>query len=107
MKKLVEFPLEKGGSILIEAEETHPESAISRSSCEELLPEKMSTTFNDALKNIKPTAAAIIGEFRELSEKPNEVQVEFGLKLTTSANIIITSCGVEGNFKVTLKWTLG
>jgi hypothetical protein len=103
MLQLVEYPLEGGGSILIEAADTKPVSGITRAK-REGIPEKAIITFEEALDKIKPTAASIIGKFRDLNDKPDEVSVEFGLKLTTNANIIVTSGGIEANFKVTLTW---
>lgn len=105
MERLVEYPLESGGSILIDVAETKPVSGTTRAKREGVT-EKASITFEEALDKIKPTAAAIIGKFRDLSDKPDEVSVEFGLKLTTNANVIITSGGLEANFNVTLTWKM-
>ena len=103
MEKLVEYPLERGGSIFIEVAETEPLSGTTRARREGVT-EKATITFEEAIDKIKPTAATIIGKFRDLSDKPDEVAVEFGLKLTTNANVIITSGGLEVNFKVILTW---
>lgn len=105
MKKIVGYPLETGGSILIEIEEIEPESAISRSGRGERgVSEKAAITFEDALDKVKPAASTILKKFRDLSDIPNEVQVEFGLKMNASAGAVISSGGIEANFKVSLKW---
>lgn len=99
----MEYRLKSGESILINVEDTTPKKEITKAK-REGVPEKITTTFDEALDKIKPTAATIIEKFRDLSDKPDEVQVEFGLKLTTNANILITSGGLEANFNVTLTW---
>jgi hypothetical protein len=35
---------------------------------------------------------------------PNEIKVEFELKLSTEAGAIVAASGIEANYKVTLKW---
>lgn len=103
MEQLMEYPLESGGSILIEVAETKSVSGTTRAK-REGIPEKASITFEDAIDKIKPTVASVMRKFRDLNDKPDEVAVEFGLKLTANANVIITSGGLEANFKVTLIW---
>lgn len=38
------------------------------------------------------------------SSRPDEVKIEFGLKLTTDASALVVNSGAEGQFTVTLKW---
>ena len=52
----------------------------------------------------RPMAAAIVQEFRQLGERPEEINVEFGLKLTAEAGMAIAHTGGEANFKVNLIW---
>ncbi len=105
MKKLVEYQLEKNGSIFIEVEETEAIRGITRvARGEEAIPEKATTTFEEALDKVKPVAISIVQKFRELGDRPDEVQIEFGLKMNAKAGAIISSGGIEANFKVALKW---
>lgn len=103
MKQIVEFPTEDGGSILIEviAEETGgmaPASPLSE------LPQKAQQTFEDALDRVRVTARAILTKVRSLPESPSEVEVEFGIKMDAAAGAIISTLGLEANFKIVLKW---
>jgi len=101
MKQLVEFSLEDEGSIVVEvevAEAEYGEEEVSR------LPKKAAKTFQDALSTAKPVAEAIINKLGDLSERPHEIGVEFGLKVSADADAIVASSGIEANFKVTLKW---
>jgi hypothetical protein len=103
-KKLVEYKLDQGGSILIEVEEMESEKVrtpVSRSSG---VPEEATKEFEKALDDIRPVADIIIQKLNNLSSKPDSVGVEFGIKMNAQTGAIIAATGVEANFKVTLSW---
>lgn len=52
-------------------------------------------------------ATALLEEVRSLAESPDEVGVEFGIKLSGTAGAIIASTAIEAHFKVTLNWKRG
>ncbi len=106
MKQLVEFPLEVGGTILVEVDE--PDDAgktarVARGGKKTI--EKANQNFEKALDSVKPTANAVISKLRDLIEQPGEIGVEFGIKLSAESGVVIASAGIEANFKVTLRWT--
>jgi hypothetical protein len=39
-----------------------------------------------------------------MSEPPDKVEVEFGVKLNADAGVILASAGAEANYTVTLTW---
>jgi len=105
MMQLIEFPLRDGGSVFVEVNEFEEAGGIDRAAKgESKIAEKAVIHFEDALNNIKPAAASIISNFRNLNDRPNEVEIEFGLKMNAAAGTIITSGGIEANFKVILRW---
>lgn len=106
MKKLVEFPLEDGTSILVEVDEVEAGGVVKASRGSETIA-KAQKTFEEAMDKVKPAASAIIAKIRSLSDSPDEVEVEFGLKLSAEAGAFVASAGVEANYKVTLKWKKG
>jgi NTP-dependent ternary system trypsin peptidase co-occuring protein len=55
--------------------------------------ERARQTFEASLERIKPAAAAIIAKIRELSDKREEIGVEFGIKLSAEAGVVIASTG--------------
>jgi hypothetical protein len=110
MKRLVEFPLQEGGTLLVEVNE--PESyaetttrGVVKAARPGEIADKARDTFEDALDKIKPAAQAIIDKLRALYDAPDEIGVEFGIKLSAEAGAFIASAGVEANYKVSLKWT--
>jgi len=103
MKRLIEFPLEGGGSILVEVDGIEPAIRV-RGSTPMQIAEKATQTFESSLERIKPAAAAIISNLRKMADQPEQVSVEFGIKLSAEAGVVLATTGVEANFKVTLLW---
>ena len=104
MKRLVEFPLQDGNSVLAEVDEPMPEGVVKAARPGEVAA-KAKETLEDALDKIQPAAQAIIAKLRGLPDAPDEIGVEFGIKLSAEAGAFIASAGVEANYKVTLKWS--
>ncbi|MFP5264098.1 MAG: CU044_2847 family protein [Blastocatellia bacterium] len=104
MKRLVEFPLEDGGSMVVEVEDPAPGVGTLRGAHPVEVAERAAQTFETSLAKIKPAAAAIIAKLREMSDQPEQVAVEFGIKLSGAAGVVLASTAVEANFRVTLTW---
>lgn len=64
---------------------------------------KAKDSFSEAVAGIKPIAEAVIGQLRELG--PTETTVEFGIKFSAKAGVILASAATEGQCKITLSWT--
>lgn len=103
MKRLVEFATENNCFIIVEVEETGSEGLVKASKPAEII-SKASQSFEEALEKVKPAASSIIKKIRALQDQPDEIEVEFGLKLSADAGAVVASAGVDANYKVTLKW---
>lgn len=103
MKHLVEFPLEEGGSIVIEVDEPETSGTVRASRGDTLA--KAKETLEDALGNVLPATKSVIEKLRSLENKPDEIEVTFGIKLNTSVGAVVASATAEANFDVTLRWT--
>ena len=104
MKRLIEFPLETGGSVLVQVEEPAEEVSITRAGRVREVAVQANQTFEAALERLKPAADAIIAKLRGLTDPPDEVQVEFGVTLSAEAGMIVASASAEANYRVTLTW---
>ena len=104
MKRLVEFPLEDGTTVLVESDEQESKGPLVRGVAAVTITEKAEQTFETALSRIKPAAAAVIAKLRDLSDPPEQVGIEFGIKLGAKAGAFITSADAEATFKITLTW---
>jgi Trypsin-co-occurring domain 1 len=78
VKRLIEYPLKDGGSIVAEVDEPEEAGVDHAASSGETI-EKSRQNFETMLERIKPTAMAVITTLRDLSESPSEIGVEFGL----------------------------
>lgn len=103
MKRLVEFPLEDGDVILVEVE-VPPEAGMVPAARGGEIVQRAGQSFEAALDKIRPAAQAIIHKLRALHDPPDEVEVEFGLKMSAEAGAILAAAGAEANYKVTLTW---
>jgi hypothetical protein len=111
MKHLVEFPLQDGGTMLVEVDEQegYTETTMRGGLVKAARPasevvENAKKTFEEALEKIKPAAQSIISTLRDLHDAPDEIDVQFGIKLSAEAGAFIASAGVEANYTVSLKW---
>src|SRR5262245_17611227 len=69
-----------------------------------MLLKKVTQKFEEARRKVKPATLAIISTLRELSDSPDETSVEFGVKLSAKAGVVIASADTEANlvFKLTV-----
>lgn len=79
MKRLVEFALDHGGSVLVEVDEPLGGPATrglgrDRSA----LVEEADRTFEDATAAVTPAARSLIARLRSIEDAPDEVGIEFG-----------------------------
>src|SRR5688572_14357275 len=103
MKRLIDFPLESGTSMLVEIDEPVEGGLVKASRAGELIV-KAQQSLEKALENVQPAAQAVIQQLRKLSDSPDEIEVTFGLKLSADAGAVLASAGTEANYTVTLKW---
>ena len=102
MKRIVEFPLENGDSILVEVDE--PALTDDRIGIRDEVTQTAQKTFESALDTVKPLANAIMTKVRSLNQPADEVEVKFGVKMSAELGAVIASGNAEVNYEITLKW---
>ncbi len=108
--RYVEFPLEDGGSILIETPDLQEKiqsgfvkSGQSEAAREAALP--ASRSFDASVENVRKAAELLVSKLRTISAPPDEMTVSFGLKASGDlGSLAIGKVGGEANYAVTLKW---
>jgi hypothetical protein len=101
-KALVEFESKDGPvTVEVDAHLAGPRPAAAAPD----VASKAAKSFTDALAGIKPIAAGIMSQLADLS--PAETTVEFGVKFTAKAGVILTSAEGEAHCKVTLSFKKG
>lgn len=104
MRQRVEFPLAVGGSVSVEVDIEPKAGREARAARPGDLALKAGETFESAIDRIRLVADVVVEKLQSLVSRPNEMEVEFGFKLSSEAGVVLTSVGAEANFQVTLKW---
>jgi hypothetical protein len=101
MKNYIEYEIEEGKSVVIEIEETD-EELVPASLGDKIA--KAQQNFDQALETIGPIAGKLLTHLKEIPKTPDQIAIEFGLKLGFNAGVVIASGSSEANFKVSLTW---
>ena len=107
MSKYVEFPLEGGGSILIESPDEQPKSTsgFSRGDSPKETAEKAMQSLDQSFESVRQSAELLVNKLRGLSAPPDELEINFALKASGElGNIAIGKAGAEANYTITLRW---
>jgi hypothetical protein len=105
MTTYIEYQLEDGTTLLIEADEPKVGGVTKASRDKDgNIVKSAGKKFEAALAAVRSSAAALRAQLEEL--RADEVTVAFGLKTTGEAgNFAIGKVGMEANYTVTLKWS--
>jgi len=60
--------------------------------------------FGDALNVIKSVGNEVVQKVNEISDAPDEVKVEIGVKFSAETGAIVAKSSAEGTIKLTLNW---
>jgi Trypsin-co-occurring domain 1 len=106
MKRLVEFPLDQGGSVLVEVDEPSAGPAVRGGLGKDrsTLVEKADKTFEDATAAVAPAARGPIARLRSIDDPPGEIGLEFGVQLSAWTGAFIAPVAAEANFTVSRTW---
>ena len=104
VRQLVEFPLESGGSVLVEVDDAASGGPVTRGLRDQRVTETARQSFEQAISHVQPAANALLGRLRAMADAPDEVVVEFGLQLSAEAGAFIASASSSATFTVSLTW---
>jgi hypothetical protein len=106
--RYIEFPLEGGGTILIESpdqQEKVQSGFVKGAEVSKEAATRAAQTFDAAVENIRKSAELLVNKLRSISAPPDEMSVSFGLKASGDlGSLAIGKVGSEANYAVTLKW---
>jgi len=105
MKKLVEFEIADGSTIIVEVDEEESGGTVRAARRPGEIAEAAKVSFEEALDKIRPATEKVMETLRGLAQKPNEIELEFGFNMSAAAGVVIATASVEANYKVTLRWT--
>jgi hypothetical protein len=104
VKRLVEFPVEAGGVVVIEVDEPGPESGFEQAARPGEVVERAQQSIETALDRIRPAAEAIVAKLLELPRRPDEITCTFGIKLGAKVGAYVAFANAEANYSVALTW---
>jgi hypothetical protein len=67
--------------------------------------ESAGRTLQEALAPITTAASEVIGQFRNVAQRPDEVQVTFGVVLDGKLGAVLASAHASAHLDVTLRWS--
>jgi hypothetical protein len=103
VKGLLEVPLSGGEVVPVEIEVE--ESAIRQAARPGQVVAAAAETLESALGRLRAVADAFVRVMDEVKDRPNGVTVEFGVKVSAEAGLVVAHTGGEGHFVVTLQWS--
>ncbi|WP_405095676.1 CU044_2847 family protein [Micromonospora sp. NBC_01412] len=101
MTEVVEFALDGGGIVLVAVDDT---PGITPASTAEDVLRRAGMSFNRAIGQARDAASAALTEFRSMADRPDEVEISFGVQLSAEAGALIARTGVQGQLQVTVRW---
>jgi hypothetical protein len=106
---VVEVELDGGGSVFVEVPDDEPSSGMVGGAgriLDTAHPVRgVTETLQEALGRIRPALEAVVGQVRGLASPPDRVSIEFGIKVTAEAGVVIAKAATEANFTVSAEWT--
>jgi hypothetical protein len=108
VKRLVDFPLEQGGSILVEVDEVSAGPAMRGLGKDRpTITDRTNQTFEEATATVVPAASGLLSRLRAAHDPAEEISIEFGVQLSAQTGAFIASAAVEANFRVSMTWRHG
>jgi hypothetical protein len=103
MTVLLNVGLADGGSVLVEVEEPSA-GPVTRGGRAADAVVSAGETLEQVLERLGPVVKGIVSQLRAAADWPDEVEVEFGVKLSSDANVIVARMAGEANFRIALRW---
>jgi len=104
MSELLRFTSEDGAVVLVEAAEA-PGGAVTRGGRAEAAVIEAGDSLERVLGRVGPVVKGIVSELRASAEWPDELEIEFAVKVSADSNVIIARAGGEANFRIALRWS--
>ncbi|SCF28461.1 CU044_2847 family protein [Micromonospora mirobrigensis] len=105
MTDVVAVPVEGAEPVLIEV--SSERTGIERVGRAGDVVRDANETLQQALARVRPAAEAVLDSVRGMASAPDKVTVEFGVKLTAEAGVVVARTAAEANFTVSVEWSAG
>lgn len=102
MGQLLQFESDVG-TILVEVADDEP--GIERATRVDDVVVKARESLETALDQVRAVANTTLAKLQDLTRQPEQVEVEFGVRLNAEAGAVIARTEAEGHLQVKLTWT--
>ena len=104
MDQLVKFMTEHGEPLLVEVANSW-EQPVTRGGRTGASVVEAGKSLEEVVGQLGPVVKGIVSELRTAADWPDEVEVEFAVKISADSNVIIARVSGEANFRIALRWT--
>lgn len=101
------FESEQGGAVLVEVAEPAAGGPVTRGGRPAAMISDAGESLEQVLGRIGPVVQGVVSKLRESADWPEQVEVEFAVKISADSNVIIARAGGEANFRVLMRWSKG
>lgn len=108
MASFLELVLDDGQKLTVEvdAREQHGSETdvVKTSMTPSSIARKVEVSFEQVRASILSISHSFATTLKALPGSVDEAQIEFGLTLDTSADVVLAKIGAQGSFRIVLKW---
>jgi hypothetical protein len=101
--ELVELRLDDGTVLLVEATADHAQG-IDRVGRGTDVARQATESLQGALQKMRPALSTIVSQVRGVAEPPEAITVQFGIKVSAGAGVVVAHAATEANFTITAEW---
>jgi hypothetical protein len=108
MTELVEFDLQRGGSVIVEVAEDDDGDYLRAGGVRSAImgvAGKATESLEAALDGVRSLTAVLVDKFGDLPGHADQTEVQFGVKLSGKVGVaVLASSAAEGHLQVTMRW---
>jgi hypothetical protein len=104
MSQLLKLNSDEGASVLIEVVDDQRDLVTRGGRGQDAVVEARES-LERVLGQLGPVVHGILSQLRSAADWPDEVEIEFAVKVSADSNLIIARAGGEANFRIALRWS--
>ncbi|MER5528603.1 CU044_2847 family protein [Streptomyces sp. NPDC002677] len=101
----MEFSLDDGSAVLVRvSDEQISDPLLTRGGSMSGVIEKAEGTFGSVMHAVRAVARGVAAQMEDFAQRPDTLNVQFGVELNAQAGAIITAAGASAQLTVSLSW---
>jgi hypothetical protein len=103
MPQVVSIPLDEGESLHVEVD-ARDENGWTRAGRAQDAASTVGRTLHEALAPIRPAMQTVVDQLRGGISPPDSIKLEFGIKFSADAGVVVARTATEASFSVSVEW---